>query len=332
MERRITFRNLLLLIVFFISSYTIAATITAKPAGGNWNAPGTWDLNRVPACGDVIVIPFGVTVNIPANVNFTGCAAGNHVTVQVNGRLTFSNGRKLRLSAGGCVQVSVTGQVVPSGVGGGNSELIEIDSQDWWQAADGTLLGSSSPTGVNLGCGVMLPVELSYFDLEYENEAAKISFASSSERDLVNYTVEISRDGSFWQELETVKAVGNSNENQTYSVVDKTPFIGVSYYRLRSKNLDGTTRSLGLITGEFTSVKYLLYPVPVNKTLFVEGSDLDKASVTVVSSLGDQMEVESTLIGDKLSFNFSEVKSGVYFLVIETQNTKKTERVVVVHK
>lgn len=34
------------------------ATITwTNPAGGSWHSPGNWDLNRVPAAGDSVVIP-----------------------------------------------------------------------------------------------------------------------------------------------------------------------------------------------------------------------------------------------------------------------------------
>lgn len=331
MIKKITLKNILLVFVLAFSSISFAAVITANPGGGNWNAPGTWDLGRVPACGDVIVIPLGINVHIPANVNLDGAGCAP-VTIQVAGSLTFSNGRKLRLSAGGCVQISLTGLVIPSGVGGGASELIEIGSQDWWQAADGTLFGNSLPTGVSLGCGVGLPVELSSFEIAYENEMATLNFSTSSERDLDHFVIEISRDGSYWQELGIVSATGNSAVTQNYSIVDKTPFIGTSYYRLTSFNLDGTKSELGTLSGEFTSSKYLLYPIPVNKTMFVEGDNLENSKITVVNSLGEFLEVENSFMGDKLSFNFSEVKSGVYFLVIENDNVKKTERIVVVHK
>lgn len=331
MELKITLRNILLIATLTFSSFSFATKITAKPGGGNWNAPGTWDLGRVPTCGDTIVVPPGVTVHIPSNVTLDGAGCAP-VTLQVAGSLTFANGKKLRLSSGGCVQISVSGSIVPSGVGGGASELIEIGGQDWWQASDGTLLGSSLPAGVVLGCGILLPVELSSFEIEYLNETATLNFSTASERNLLHFIVEISKDGSFWQELGVISAVGNSETTQSYSIVDKNPFIGVSYYKLTSVNVDGTKSELDILTGEFTSKKYLLYPIPVNKMMFVEGDDLENSKITIVNSLGENLEVENTFMGDKLSYNFSEVKSGVYFLVIENDNVKKTERIVVVHK
>jgi hypothetical protein len=318
------------LLVFILIAFNSKATIiTANALGGNWNAPGTWNLGRVPACGDTIVIPPGVTVHIPANVDLDAadCAP---VTIQAAGIITFSSGKKLRLSAGGCLQISLTGQVVPSAVGGGGSELIEISGQDWWQASDGVLTGTA--TGVNLGCGVMLPVELVNYSVEYINDMAELSFVTASERDLDYFVIEVSRDGSYWQELGTVNAVGNTTVETQYTYTDKTPFNGVSYYRLREVDINGVSINLDVLVGNYTGVKYLLYPVPVNKSMFLEGAYLTESSVKVINSVGDMVDVSTTLFGDKLSFDFSEVKNGIYYLVIENQYVKKTERVSVVHK
>ncbi|MGV3632619.1 MAG: T9SS type A sorting domain-containing protein [Bacteroidota bacterium] len=324
------FTQTITLFVFILLAFSSkAAKITAKAGGGNWNAAGTWNLGRVPACGDTVVIPVGVTVHVAANValNGGGCAP---VTIQVAGKLTFANGRKIRLSAGGCMQLSLTGQVNPSGVGGGSSELIEIDGQDWWQASDGVLNGTA--TGVFLGCGVALPVELVDYSVEYQNDIAEISFATASERDLDYFVVEMSRDGSYWQELGTVDAAGNTTSETSYKISDKSPFNGVSYYRLREVDINGVSLTLDILVGNYSGVKYLLYPVPVNKSMFLEGSYLEESAIKVINSVGDQVDVSMTLFGDKLSFDFSAVKNGIYYLVIENQYTKRTERVSVVHK
>jgi hypothetical protein len=324
------FTQVFFAIVFVLLAFNSKATIiTAKAGGGNWNAAGTWNLGRVPICGDTIVIPAGVTVHVAANVSLDagGCAP---VTIQVAGRLTFANGRKIRLSAGGCMQISLTGQINPSGAGGGNSELIEINGQDWWQAADGVLNGTL--TGVFLGCGVALPVELVDYSIEYINDAAEIVFTTASERELDYFVIEVSRDGSYWQELGTVDATGTTTTETSYRFTDKSPFNGVSYYRLSEVDVNGVNMELNVLVGNYTAVKYLLYPVPVNKTMFLEGAYLEESNIKVINSVGDVVNVNSVLFGDKLSFDFSELKNGIYYLVIENAFTKKTERVSVVHK
>ena len=57
---------LLLLTLSSVSSF--AATITAKYVDGNWANHSTWDLNRVPESGDLVIIPEGKTVTVNSNL------------------------------------------------------------------------------------------------------------------------------------------------------------------------------------------------------------------------------------------------------------------------
>lgn len=320
---------LVLCFSLFAFEQASATVITANAGGGNWNAVGSWDLGRVPGCGDTIVIPPGVAIQVTATVTMGGIGC-LPVKMSVSGTLGFNNGRKLRLPAGSCVQVQFGGRVNPSGVGGGHSETIEVGGVDLWWSALGSLVGGAG--GVSLGCPVLLPVELISYDIEYLNEQASLSFTTASEREIDYFVIEVSTDGSFWQELAKIEAEGTAATGKTYQVKDKLPFSGVSYYRLSHVDVNGEKAILETIVGEYATEKFLLYPVPVNKTLFVEGRHLDGASVSIVSSLGESVQVEPIYVGDKLSFNFGEIKSGVYFLTIENQFVKKTERIVVVHK
>ena len=161
---------------------------------------------------------------------------------------------------------------------------------------------------------------------------AELSFSTASERDLDYFVIEVSRDGSYWQELGTIDAVGNATTTSDYTFVDKTPFNGTSYYRLKEVDINGVSMDVDVLVGHFNGIKYLLYPVPVNKSMFLEGAYLSESTVQVINSVGDLVDVSMNLFGDKLSFDFSSVKNGIYYLVIENQYTKKTERVSVVHK
>ncbi|TNE55115.1 MAG: T9SS type A sorting domain-containing protein [Bacteroidetes bacterium] len=320
------------IVLTFLLSFAAQATVKTA-TDGNWNAPGTWSPSGVPVCGDTIVIPAGVTVHIPANVNLNDpsnplCPA---TFMQVYGAITFASGRKIRLVAGGCITVELGGEIHPSSVGGGSSELIEIDKVDWWQASDGVLVGTD-PGGTQLGCGVLLPVELISYSIETIDNQVQIEFTTGSERDVSEYILESSRDGSFWQEVARQPGAGNSSTPLDYKFTDENPFNGVSYYRLSFINFNGDIVEMEIMSNEFYSLNYLIYPIPVNKTMFLEGDDLASAQVSVVNSVGEQIEVDRTLVYDKYSFNFEHIKSGVYFVVIENNNVKKTERVVVVHK
>ncbi len=314
--------KLLLALLFqIITLTTLAVTITAS--NGNWNAPGTWDLGRVPQCGDTIVIPLGVTVNIPANVNLNGggCAP---VTILVDGLITFASGRKIRLSAGGCMQLSITGIIQPSGVGGGSSELIEIGGVDWWNASDGNLLGSSLPGGVDLGCGIILPVTLIDYSIEYSESSINIMWSTASERDNDVWLIESSKGGLIWQEIGKVKSLGNTNELRKYDFIDKNPFNGNSYYKLKQIDFNGDTTELFIIASEFMSSKYIIYPMPVSKKMFIDGTIDD---FKIITTLSQEVEVEKLIEDGKIIIDFSNIVNGVYFLITKD----KIDKIIVKH-
>ena len=67
----------LTLIAVLSLTSSFASQITAVTNNGDWNSNSTWDLGRIPANGDNVVIPTGKTVVIGANVN-DGAATINH--------------------------------------------------------------------------------------------------------------------------------------------------------------------------------------------------------------------------------------------------------------
>src|SRR5688572_5208039 len=103
-------------LLFTVASY--AATITAV-ASGTWNTAATWDLGRVPAAGDVIVIPAGITVTVTNNVNFNAAAT----MIDIYGNLVLSGGR-MSLGTGSVVTVHTGGTLSGSGC---NCETISIN-------------------------------------------------------------------------------------------------------------------------------------------------------------------------------------------------------------
>ena len=173
--------------------------------------------------------------------------------------------------------------------------------------------------------------ELNTFDIENLNENVKINFTVDTEINLKNFLIEVSRDGSYWQEVASVSIENSTDENRKYSVVDKSPFHGLSYYRIKGIFNDGKIIELGLLSNYYSSTKYLNYPIPVNNNMFLEGIDLNSTKIRVLNSLGGEIEVENNLVGDKISFDFSEIKSGVYFLEVFNNITKSVERILVIH-
>lgn len=324
-------RLFLILLILIQSGSLYSAIIIAKPVGGNWNNPATWNLNRSPVFGDYIVIPLGITVSISANVKLDGPGC-SPVSIIVIGKIKFTNGEKIDLCAGSCIQIAFTGIIEESSTGGGASESISIDKLNVWHSSDGTLFGSIDPDGITLGCGIILPVELINFSVNHIDQKAYISFTTNSEHNLDYFILESSQNGTDWKKLSEIRAIGNTSSVNHYSYTDNMCSVGISYYKLSNVNRNGTIDSLKTIISQLNFSGVLIYPNPVNQQLYIETEgDLEAVNLYISNELGENIEFENLVLENKLLLNFQEIPSGLYFLKIEKKNETLIEKIVVSH-
>jgi len=221
-----------LLLVFLYGNISMAVTITAT-ANGNWGATGTWSLGRKPTCGDTIVIPASITVTVNAQENLVPCVTP--VVLIVNGTLQFTNGNKIDFSCGSWVFVSSTGIIKKATSGGGNSTLISICGYIEWNAGDGILNGVDT-----LGGHGSLPVTWLTIDASLDGKNVKVSWSTAVEVNNDYFDVMRSDDGVIFKGIGKINGSGNSTSTTFYLFTDVDPQAGVSYYRLKQVDYDGT--------------------------------------------------------------------------------------------
>lgn len=74
----------------------LRADICTSQGNGNWASASTWDCGHAPAAGDMMIIAAGHTVNVTANITYTGAA----MRIRIYGTLNFNGGgSKLSLPA-----------------------------------------------------------------------------------------------------------------------------------------------------------------------------------------------------------------------------------------
>ena len=96
--------------------------------------------------------------------------------------------------------------------------------------------------GISLGgvdCGIILPIELSFFNAIALEDKVELNWVTSSEKNNDFFTIEKSMNGSVWEVVSTLKGSGNSNQELSYSLYDYLPYQGDSYYRLKQTDFDG---------------------------------------------------------------------------------------------
>jgi hypothetical protein len=97
-----------------------------------------------------------------------------------------------------------------------------------------TINGSSAPN-------TALPVEFLFFTASLNNQKQVVlNWATASELNNDFFTVERSVDGLTWEVVDLVNGSGTTPLRNDYSTIDPRPYSGLSYYRLKQTDFDGT--------------------------------------------------------------------------------------------
>ena len=131
--------------------------------------------------------------------------------------------------------------------------------------AERSALTSFSDFGIGFTTtGNPLPVELIFFNAQLNKNVVDLTWTTLSEMSSNYFTIERSSDAIHFTEILKVDAAGNSNHRIDYKTIDEHPLQGVSYYRLKQTNLDGTvsdslTDDVNYLSDDFS---YIVLPNP----------------------------------------------------------------------
>lgn len=177
-----------------------------------------------------------------------------------------------------------------------------------------------------------LPVELLNFDAWINNEKnVELKWSSATEYDFSHFEIERSRDGNTFNFLEKLNSNGNSTLVQNYQAFDKNPIRGISYYRLKMVDLDGsfTYSEQKSIVFDALADRVILYPIPLP-----QGSKL-----TIKTELSEPIEIrfytndgedagEYFIQGDT-ELDLPNLSPGVYGYTLKTKTWKKSGLLIV---
>jgi hypothetical protein len=163
-----------------------------------------------------------------------------------------------------------------------------------------------------------LPIELITFDAIKNDRQVELSWKTATETNNDFFSIERSADGVAWETVHTLSGAGNSSQVSAYSWIDYSPYNGVSYYRLRQTDYDGTTKSFHIVSVEQEDVKELqAYPNPVSQTSSLLGVDSNKP-VRIFNALGVEVtgNVKISLSPSKKTLlDMSQLPKGMYYVV-----------------
>lgn len=124
--------------------------------------------------------------------------------------------------------------------------------------------GSASGVG-DIG---VLPVELMSFSGTVRTEDNLLTWITASERNSDYFLVERSGDGNSFEPIGSISAATHSSTPIQYQFADGAAPKGLSYYRLRIVDSDGSEALSNIIALTRDALTILVYPVPVEDVLF----------------------------------------------------------------
>jgi hypothetical protein len=174
-----------------------------------------------------------------------------------------------------------------------------------------------------------LPIELLSFTGTEKNDHNLLEWVTLTETNNEYFTLERSSNGTDFVPVGRVQGAGTSRVQLSYSFKDMTPPKGVSYYRLRQTDFDGTTTTSKIIAlRRHTSANFQISVAPnPSKGIFnldIMTSTSGILNLRVNDASGKEMMNEKVDVsGDRLkhAIDLTGFMSGLYDLQLEDPST-----------
>ena len=158
-----------------------------------------------------------------------------------------------------------------------------------------------------------LPIELISFEANPENEQVKLSWVTLSERENDFFSIEKSRTGQDWQVLKLIDGAGTNSSKLFYHEVDENPYPGISYYRLKQTDFNGSSTYSEVLTVNFLEERNVeIFPNPA--TDFITVSVKGQNSVIQIYNQIGQLLFQTESQNSQFELDLSNYASGHYLL------------------
>ncbi|MFD1551137.1 hypothetical protein DNU06_03935 [Putridiphycobacter roseus] len=172
-----------------------------------------------------------------------------------------------------------------------------------------------------------LPITLTKFTADLINEnLVALNWQTASEINNDYFTLERSSNGADWNSFEKVKGAGNSSTTINYEALDKTPFPGISYYRLKQTDFNGNniySESISVLINTENDIH--LFPNPTTYLLTITGNAQELSVINIYNMLGQDVtnHIQKTVkSGAEIQLDLSELETGIYYIKTKSKSSK----------
>jgi hypothetical protein len=165
-----------------------------------------------------------------------------------------------------------------------------------------------------------LPIGLISFEANICEKSVCLTWQTESEVNNDFFTIEKSDDGKSWEVLEEVKGAGNSQIMLNYETIDRQPFSGLSYYRLKQTDFDGTFKYASIESvylDDLNNKDFIIYPNPARDLITIKGLSPEEKNIELYNSIGQSVKANVKIMEDSksnLRLDVSTLDPGVYYV------------------
>ena len=200
-----------------------------------------------------------------------------------------------------------------------------------WSTMGGLTNFSGGTGAVILIPTVLLSVDYKYFTGEIRGTTDHLIWATASETDNDYFDVEYSTDGTNFEKIGQVDAIGNSTETTPYEFTHQHPRIGLNYYRLRQVDVNGNASYSNVVVLEHkaSEISNNFFPNPTNDVVNYQFSSAvnESVKVEVLDVLGRvlrQTEHQAMSGLNNIAIDLSPYLSGTYIIRVTHLGSQST--------
>ena len=260
-------------------------------------------------------VPMNIGNSMQLEVVLTGGSGCRLRSFQLGGGVPTILGYPSTTSAG---ELTFTGYNAPGLV---NNRWMGFDYQ-----VSGDLILDPTLYQVNAiaDCGNPLPIELIDFSVRENNGDALLIWTTASELNNDKFLLLRTIDGVEYKTVVIVSGAGNSSTVLNYSFRDRNPEEGLSYYKLRQVDFDGTESDSELVAFKNeTSKEFKLFPNPTSRNLTLSTAEqYDQVDVIIYDLSGRVINRLNYGAIENQDFEL-EGHPGTYFVEILVNGARK---------
>ena len=230
-------------------------------------------------------------------------------------------------------QLVATNNNVPSGNSTSFtwSGLLPGTQYEWYATiSDGTSTTTSAVFSFTTSGA--LPVTLASINAKNEKEKVKLEWTTSTEINAAYFEAEHSADGRTFTNFAKIPASGHA-AGSNYFVYDDHAFPGISYYRLRMIDKDGTANNSRIIpVTRIKEGKFAVIPNPASATeirLITEQLPAGNAKVEIYDQAGRLQLSQQRSLNKQPLILHHRLSAGTYHVQIQIKGLKELQTFIV---